>query len=154
MSHVRDFLMTFRSRDTSSAVETIFSNAIFPMVHSFAHIELPIFVMIFGVEISLVMSQSFKIMDRVTADSALMRQIDIEISSVLGLQRVQEVAATRIADLITYHLKISRETALCFVCGKGNNGANGVAAHGFSLEEAERTLECFVVSTQTTLRMR
>jgi hydroxyethylthiazole kinase-like uncharacterized protein yjeF len=41
---------------------------------------------------------------------------------------VLEGVATRIADALQYHLEISENTPFIFVAGKGNNGANAVAA--------------------------
>lgn len=67
----------------------------------------------------------------VVADGNEMRRIDLEVSEVLSITRVQEVASTRLADLLTYHLGLDlygKSTSLLVVAGKGNNGANGIAA--------------------------
>jgi len=58
-----------------------------------------------------------------------MRAADLMVSDVIGIPRVQEVASTRIADWIQYVLRIDPEFSnLCFIVGKGNNGANAVSA--------------------------
>mmetsp|Transcript_25317 Transcript_25317/g.45624 ORF Transcript_25317/g.45624 Transcript_25317/m.45624 type:complete len:261 (-) Transcript_25317:158-940(-) len=66
----------------------------------------------------------------IVADGNEMRRIDLEVSEVLSITRVQEVASTRLADLITYHLglNVGETTPVVVVVGKGNNGANGIAA--------------------------
>lgn len=66
----------------------------------------------------------------VVAEGSEMRRIDLEVSDILSIVRVQEVASTRLADLITYHLRktVSQDAPILFVVGKGNNGANGIAA--------------------------
>jgi hydroxyethylthiazole kinase-like uncharacterized protein yjeF len=64
----------------------------------------------------------------VVADGQEMRRIDLEVSDVLSITRVQEVASTRLADLLTYHLGLDKAEPILFVVGKGNNGANGIAA--------------------------
>jgi hydroxyethylthiazole kinase-like uncharacterized protein yjeF len=64
----------------------------------------------------------------VVADGDEMRRIDLEVSDVLSITRVQEVASTRLADLLTYHLGLDKSEPILFVVGKGNNGANGIAA--------------------------
>ena len=57
------------------------------------------------------------------------RSIDLEVSERLGRMRVLEAVATRIADMVAYHLGLSRDgSCLLFVAGKGNNGANAIAA--------------------------
>ena len=66
--------------------------------------------------------------ESVVADGDEMRRIDLAVSEVLSITRVQEVASTRLADLLTYHLNLTRDTPILVVVGKGNNGANGIAA--------------------------
>lgn len=64
------------------------------------------------------------------------RNIDKDVTERLGRIRVLESVATRIADTIHYHLTPGgtstncprEETPLLFVAGKGNNGANAMAA--------------------------
>lgn len=56
------------------------------------------------------------------------RDIDKAVTEKLGRVRVLESVATRIADTIAYHLGLAIDTPLLFVVGKGNNGANGMAA--------------------------
>jgi hydroxyethylthiazole kinase-like uncharacterized protein yjeF len=56
------------------------------------------------------------------------RNIDLDVTEKLGRVRVLESVASRIADSIHYHLGIEPTTSLLFVSGKGNNGANAVAA--------------------------
>lgn len=56
------------------------------------------------------------------------RNIDLDVTEKLGRVRVLESVATRIADTLMYHLQISDNTPLLFVAGKGNNGANAIAA--------------------------
>jgi NAD(P)H-hydrate repair Nnr-like enzyme with NAD(P)H-hydrate epimerase domain len=57
------------------------------------------------------------------------RNMDLEVTEKLGRVRVLECVATRIADTIHYHLGITPYTTpLLFVAGKGNNGANALAA--------------------------
>lgn len=68
-------------------------------------------------------------MENVFLDGKVMRKKDLDISKIFGLVRMQEVASTRIADFLMYHLESVQSTdPLCFVVGKGNNGANGIAA--------------------------
>lgn len=45
----------------------------------------------------------------------------------VGRVRILESVATRIADLMHYHLHIEPTTPILFVAGKGNNGANAIA---------------------------
>jgi hydroxyethylthiazole kinase-like uncharacterized protein yjeF len=56
------------------------------------------------------------------------RDIDLQVTEQLGRVRVLECVATRIADCLHYHLDIAQTTPLLFVAGKGNNGANCLAA--------------------------
>jgi len=58
----------------------------------------------------------------------VMRRIDLEVSEILSITRVQEVACTRIADTISYHLSNVEiyKTPICVIAGKGNNGANAI----------------------------
>jgi hydroxyethylthiazole kinase-like uncharacterized protein yjeF len=57
------------------------------------------------------------------------RNIDLEVTEKLGRVRVLECVATRVADTLHYHLGIvPYTTPLLFVAGKGNNGANALAA--------------------------
>ena len=56
------------------------------------------------------------------------RQIDLHVTEQLGRVRVLEGVATRVADTLLYHLNLSAETKFLFVAGKGNNGANAIAA--------------------------
>ena len=55
------------------------------------------------------------------------RDIDLKVTEQLGRVRVLESVATRIADFIHFHLKDTMRP-LIFVAGKGNNGANAIAA--------------------------
>lgn len=56
------------------------------------------------------------------------RTIDLEVTDKIGRVRILESVATRIADLMHYHLdSIDEDTPLLFVAGKGNNGANAMA---------------------------
>jgi hydroxyethylthiazole kinase-like uncharacterized protein yjeF len=58
------------------------------------------------------------------------RTIDLEVTDKIGRVRILESVATRIADLMHYHLldgSIGEDTPLLFVAGKGNNGANAMA---------------------------
>ena len=57
------------------------------------------------------------------------RQVDLDVTDRLGRERVLEGVATRIADTLLYHLDTdSRRRNFLFVAGKGNNGANAIAA--------------------------
>lgn len=56
------------------------------------------------------------------------RDIDLKVMDELGRVRVLECVATRIADTIQYHLYIPITSQLLFAAGKGNNGANAIAA--------------------------
>jgi hydroxyethylthiazole kinase-like uncharacterized protein yjeF len=55
------------------------------------------------------------------------RTIDLEVTEKVGRVRILESVATRIADLIHYHLPVDEMTPLLFIVGKGNNGANAMA---------------------------
>lgn len=54
------------------------------------------------------------------------RSIDLEVTEKLGRVRVLECVATRLADFLQYHLHCQQP--ILFVAGKGNNGANSLAA--------------------------
>lgn len=58
------------------------------------------------------------------------RDVDLAVTERLGRVRVLESVATRIADTIAHHLGLENNNAtpLLFVAGKGNNGANAMAA--------------------------
>ncbi|CAB9518457.1 Bifunctional NAD(P)H-hydrate repair enzyme [Seminavis robusta] len=56
------------------------------------------------------------------------RRIDLEVTEKLGRVRVLEGVATRVADTLLYHLDITSSIPFLFVAGKGNNGANAIAA--------------------------
>lgn len=57
------------------------------------------------------------------------RDIDLDVTQRLGRVRVLEAVATRVADTLAYHLGLDRAASkLLFVAGKGNNGANAIAA--------------------------
>ncbi|KAL3906582.1 MAG: hypothetical protein SGARI_003940 [Bacillariaceae sp.] len=56
------------------------------------------------------------------------RRIDLEVTERLGRVRVLEGVATRVADTLAYHLGIAEDIPFLFVAGKGNNGANAIAA--------------------------
>ena len=57
------------------------------------------------------------------------RNIDLEVTEKLGRVRVLESVANRIADALQYHILDHRKGhPMLFVGGKGNNGANVIAA--------------------------
>ena len=56
------------------------------------------------------------------------RTIDLEVTERLGRERVLEGVATRVADTLLYHLGINDKEEFLFIAGKGNNGANAIAA--------------------------
>jgi hydroxyethylthiazole kinase-like uncharacterized protein yjeF len=81
------------------------------------------------------------------------RNIDLDVTEKVGRVRILDSVATRIADTLNWHLGIDPFTPLLFVAGKGNNGANAIAAarilhlRGFSV-----SLVPLVKSTDENLR--
>jgi NAD(P)H-hydrate epimerase len=59
------------------------------------------------------------------------RDIDLKVTDQVGRIRILESVASRLADALHYHIlqdASAIDTPLMFVAGKGNNGANAMAA--------------------------